>query len=68
MPKDLDYEMLKDVKLTFIIKFGKNDVPVVFVPESLSQFIKDFNPKDIELSKRHGADAQKRFRDYFKTY
>lgn len=72
VPEDFNYELLKGLNLTFILKFKINEsieyVPVVFVPDSLNQFILAIEPKNLKLAKGFGADALFGLKDYFQTY
>jgi hypothetical protein len=72
VPKDFNYERLKGLNLTLILKLKINDsieyVPVVFVPDSLNQFMQAIDPKNLEMAKRFGADALYGLKDYYQTY
>jgi hypothetical protein len=73
VPKDLNYELLKGLNLTFIISFQGNDlknevIALPIVPESLDKLIKILEPKHFEMARRYGANAMYSLNDYFKIY
>jgi len=74
IPGDLNYEMLKDINLTFILMFKSADgstvyVPVAFVPDSLQKLSRILNePRHFELTKKYGADSLFFLKEYLKFY
>lgn len=73
VPRDLEYDRLKNVNLTFAIKISLENgtteyLPAVFVPETLAFFLRDFKPGGLKLAKRHGAGVFLYLKNYFKTY
>ena len=73
VPKDLNYELLRGLKLTFIISFRRNDLTIEVIalpilPESLEKLMKILEPKHFEIARRYGANAMYSLNDYFKIY
>ncbi len=73
IPKDLNYELLKEVNMTFIISYSGVDsanevVALAIVPESLDKLSRLLEPKQLDLARRYGANALSSLNDYFKIY
>jgi hypothetical protein len=73
VPRDLNYELLKGINLTFIISFPNSNATDVttalaIVPESLSKLKQILDPKQFDLVRRYGGNALYAFKDYFKIY
>ena len=73
VPKDLNYELLKEINLTFILSYPNSDpthevTALAFVPESLARLMNILDPKQFDFVRRYGGNALYAFKDYFKIY
>ena len=73
VPKDLNYELLKQINLTFILFYPNSEstneyISFAVVPESLEKLMKILDPKQLDLVRRYGGNALYAFKDYFKIY
>ncbi len=72
-PRDLDYNLFKDLNLIFVMKVKLQDgnyiySTLAFHPESLEKFLSALDQRYFKASRKFGIEALALFKEYFRYY
>jgi hypothetical protein len=73
IPRDLDYSLLKDLNLVFVMKVKVDEkttdyATLAFHPETLEKFLSSLEQRYFELTRKFGAETLNFLKEYFRYF